>query len=195
MRSVQNCCSKHRRGQKVNIEAASEASQEQDGSPVERAGWYVCLVVSRYTKVGYQCCGCTSYHGEKTVLQWSGNRCWRMRMCTDHQDASRANLKDEFLVRYNEVSVDYIARVSVFIFMDGFSAKTKLDCCQMIWSKPCPSHKGHLLVIRWCRSVSRRPVPSITGLGRLCFMIWFIVKANAMLMTWWQSPKQNRGIR
>ena len=50
----------------------------------------------------------------------------------DHQDANRANLKDEFPVLHNEVLVDYMAQVSVFIFMDGFLAKTRLNCCQMI---------------------------------------------------------------
>jgi hypothetical protein len=33
------CYSKLRRGQKVKVEAASETSQEQSGSPVERAVW------------------------------------------------------------------------------------------------------------------------------------------------------------
>jgi hypothetical protein len=43
----------------------------------------------------------------------------------DHQDVNRANLKDEFPVLHNEVLVDYMAQVSVFIFMDGFLAKIR----------------------------------------------------------------------
>ena len=55
-----------------------------------------------------------------------------MGRCMDHQDANRANLKDEFPVLHNEVLVDYMAQVSVFIFVDGFLAKTRLNYCQMV---------------------------------------------------------------
>ncbi|KAI5383113.1 hypothetical protein KIW84_070499 [Lathyrus oleraceus] len=39
----------------VKFGAASEASQEQNGSPVERACGYLRLVVSGYVRVGYRC--------------------------------------------------------------------------------------------------------------------------------------------
>jgi len=50
----------------------------------------------------------------------------------DHQDVNRASLKDELPVRHDKVLVDYIAQFPVFTFMDGFVAKTRLNCCQMI---------------------------------------------------------------
>ena len=39
----------------VKAGAASEASREQNGSPVERACGYLRLVVSGYARVGYRC--------------------------------------------------------------------------------------------------------------------------------------------
>ena len=59
----------------------------------------------------------------------------------DYRDVNRASSRDEFPVLHMDVLVDSTAQFSVFTFMDGFLAKIKWNCRQMIWSKQCPSHQ------------------------------------------------------